>query len=697
MRLRAPHRRFAPMIAAGLALLAALVPAAAQFGIGDLTGLPAPKTETAAEDRPAVIVSAIPQQTLIRPGDRFAIAVILDHAPTWHTYPAAEQNALPPDMQFVINTEIAIPERPEWLGAIGPIQWPTPEPALTADPMGGPPITLPLFKDKAVAYLPIIVADDAPEGPLSLSLRVSYQACDDSQCLFPVDEDLTLDFRATSSLDASAPVTDEATVALFRDFDAAIFADPASWPDPDARAVGGRAGAAQADLITFDVFGLTFTINTRGAIGLTLLLLVAALGGFLLNLTPCVMPVIPIKILGLSQAAGNPARCFFLGLVMSAGVVAFFMAIGLAISFLAGFTSISSLFQTDWFSILVGLVIFVLALGMLGLFTTGLPQWVYRITPKHDSAGGSFLWGILTAILSTPCTAPFMGAAAAWATTQQPVITLATFFAIGFGMALPYLILSANPKWVDRIPRTGPASELVKQSMGLLLVAVAVFFLGSGLDPHIRRPIDPPTQLHWYLIGVIGVLAGLWVIYRTWKITAKPAKRIIFGGTGLFMGAMALFVAALFTRQPPIQWVPYTPENFAIAQRSGDVILLDFTAEWCLNCKALEKGVLYRPDVVEAIRASGAIPMKVDLTGNNADGRAKLNEMGRVAIPLLAIFGPGLEQPFLSDSYLPEQVREAVAQAAGRATAASRVPLSPTAAQADEPPVPIADRAAPEG
>ena len=131
------------------------------------------------------------------------------------------------------------------------------------------------------------------------------------------------------------------------------------------------------------------------------------------------------------------------------------------------------------------------AIGMAGFFTIQLPNKVYALQTSHETLGGSFVFGIMTAILSTPCTAPLMGAAAAWATTQSPATVLTVFGAIGIGMAIPYLILSAFPDLVKKMPRTGPASEVVKQVMGLLLLAA----VGRGLLFNVRRrPIMVATR-----------------------------------------------------------------------------------------------------------------------------------------------------------------------------------------------------------
>src|SRR5690606_27795116 len=201
---------------------------------------------------------------------------------------------------------------------------------------------------------------------------------------------------------------------------------------------------------------------------------------------PFGLAVVPIRIIGLSQAAGNRSRMLMLGTVMSLGVVLVWVGLATAIVvstrlFTGGITSTNQLFQYPAFPITVGLVIAVMAVGLCGLFAVRLPNFVYSINPKHDSISGSLGFGVMTAVLSTPCTAPFMGTAAAWATTRNPGIALAVFAAVGVGMALPYQILSMNPKLVDRMPRTGPASELIKQVMGLLMLAAAFYFIGTGL------------------------------------------------------------------------------------------------------------------------------------------------------------------------------------------------------------------------
>ncbi len=636
-----------------------------------LLGAPAPFTQQAiaqfdadpfadqepAEDIPPVTLHAAASRSAVRPGEQFVIAVVFDHADGWHIHPHIP--IIPPELgDFAAIATEAVPEAVEG-ATFGPIQWPHAEEVEVR--FTGDPVPYSVYHDEAIAYIPIILDPDLASDELTFTIAVTYQSCNETVCDFPQNETLTITLPVLDA-DATANAS-PANPALFADFDLSVFSRSETWSDEYADALNQQGGD---DAISFNVFGWSFDIDAAGVAGFALLLLLAILGGALLNVTPCVLPVIPIKIMGLSHSAGNPGRTFLLGAIMSLGIITFWLALGGAIATIAGFTAISTLFQMPWFVFVVGAVIAIMAVGMLGLFTFRLPNAVYAINPSHDTLHGSFLFGIMTAVLSTPCTAPFMGAASGWAATQPPAITLLTFAAIGLGMALPYIILSANPKWVSKVPRTGPASELVKQTMGLLMLAVAAFFIGTGFASVTATPLDPPTKLHWWLVGALVAGAMGWMIYRTFQITKKPARRVFFTGMGVVISVGALFLASLFAAPSKIEWVYYTPELFAQARAQDRVVMIDFTAEWCLNCKALEHGVLERKEVLAAINSPGVVPMKIDLTGDNPVGKAKLKELNWVGIPLLTFYGPGFQGPLkYGDGYTPEMVIRAIDDARG--------------------------------
>lgn len=600
----------------------------------------------------------------VAPGSDLVVAVVFDQEPGWHVHTNAP--VVPPELgtaDMYIRTA-AVPSVPTG-SPLQPqgdyMQWP--EPVEIDVAFLGEPVKYGVFSGRAVAYLPVKIAADASASEAVLDVMVVYQACDDTTCKAPVGY---IDYETGEPIDGqviSLPVTikplDELGGDTFSEADRgkldALFAEFNAdvWTQINA-------GVRPSTAVSFALFDWHFEIDP-GGVGLILLLIVAGVGGFLLNFTPCVLPVIPIKILSLSQNAGSRSRTLLLGIAMSLGVVGFWMAIGGAIALLTDFDAINKLFTYNWFTIGVGLVIAAMAVGMCGLFAVRLPRVVYMVSPRHDSLWGSVGFGVMTAVLSTPCTAPFMGSAAAWATKQDPATTLATFAAIGLGMASPYLLLAAFPVLVNRMPRTGPASELIKQVMGLLMLAAAAYFLGVGITAAINTPPDPPSQAYWWVVAVMVAFASVWLIWRTWRITSRLAPRIVWTVAGVALLALAVIGGRSMTSHGPIQWVYYTPQRFAQAIDQQQVVVMDFTAEWCLNCKAMEKAVLFS-DPVAALNAQPDITfMKVDITSKaNLEGRSMLATVGRVAIPALVIFDGRGREVLNADFYTIEQVLTAV-------------------------------------
>lgn len=571
-----------------------------------------------------------------RPGDLVALAIVVDIDDGFHINPDPAQVVVVGDFE-PYPTDVRILEAAGGL-TIEAVRFPKPHP-IQADYADG---DLMVFEGRTVFYLPIKVGEEVDPGPQRLKLEVEYQACDEYTCFIPK----TVVMETSLPIVGAGQPVNSLNSTLFKGY-------------------GETGAASEASGVRFDLFGWTFSIDTSSGGGLILLLIVAAFGGGLLNLTPCVLPVIPIKIIGLAQASENRTRRLVLGGAMSLGVVAFWLALGIMIAGISGFTATNQLFQYPVFTILVGVIIAAMAVGMCGLFYIRLPQAVYRFNPGQDSLAGSFGFGIMTAVLSTPCTAPFMGAAAAWAATQYPATTLLTFASIGAGMAAPYMALSIFPALVERMPRTGPASELIKQVMGLLMLAAAAYFVGVGLSALIVTPPDPPGKEYWWAVMAFGAAAGFWLAYGTLRFTAHTGRRAVFGLLGAALVVFSAVGAVRFTDKGPIDWIYYTPSRFEEALEEGQVVVMDFTAEWCLNCKVLEHNVLQSPEVVNLLAAPDVAAVKVDITGNNPVGKAKLRSTGRLTIPLLVIYASDGQEVFKSDFYTVDQVLAAVRQARG--------------------------------
>ncbi len=571
-----------------------------------------------------------------RPGDTVSLAIIFDIKDGFHINADASQ--IQPFEDFKpYPTKVQVLTATDGV-TIASARFPQAKP-FKVDYASG---DLMSFDSRTVVTLSINLAEQIAMGTINLDIQVEYQACSDRYCLFPEKKRLN---PTLSVVDSGTPVT-RVNSELFSDL--AI-----------------DTGASEAGGVSFSLFGWKFSVNPRSGFGLIMLLIVAAFGGMLLNLTPCVLPLIPIKIISLSHAAEDRRRCFLLGVIMSLGVLAFWAGLGILIALVSDFTATNQLFQYPLFTIIVGAAIAIMAVGMFGYFSVRLPQSIYMINPQQDSLKGSFALGILAAILSTPCTAPFMGAAAAWAATQAPLITLSTFTAIGAGMALPYLVLSAVPNLVNRMPKTGPASELIKQVMGLFMLAAAAYFIGVGISALLSSPPNPPSKMFWWPVMVLIAAGGAWLAIRTLQLASQKAIKIIFVGLGLILIALPLWGAVRLADKGPIDWIHYTPERFEEALKNKKVVVMDFTAEWCLNCKALEESVLHNRQVINALSKESVIPMKVDITGNNPAGKIKLKVVGSLTVPLLVVFAPDGQTVFKSDFYTVNQVVAAIRQALG--------------------------------
>jgi len=603
-----------------------------------------------ADSSERVWVRVVPAATEVKPGAELPVAVVFDIDEGWHTWPnmgntggfAVFENAEYTTIEATTSNESAL------IPHAGFMTWPEVHPITSA--LGGGQ-EMGVFEGETIVYLPVTIPENAPLGRVTLTITVGYQSCDDYTCLKGVKgEDHAVEITIDPGASIVAP-------------DASVFAD---FPDEVWTRI--RAGetpppSGVSDDVAFDLFGIiSFDLNAGGT-GLILLILVAALGGFLLNLTPCVLPVIPLKIMSLANTAGNRSRTLVLGFMMYLGIVGFWMALGGAIASIAAFTSTSQLFQFPAFTVALGLFIAVMAIGMCGVFSLRLPQAVYKISPRHDSLMGSFGFGIMTAILSTPCTAPFMGAAAAWAATQTSAIVLIVFAAIGNGMALPYLVLAAFPGLVERMPRTGPASEVIKQVMGLLMLAAAAYFLGVGVSGLTVVAGEPPSRVYIWIVAALVVAAGAWLAYKTLRLAKKTWVIGLFCLIGVTLMGGAAYLGFRLTEKGPIDWIYFTPQRFSEAQARGDIVVMEFTAEWCLNCKALEETVLRSERVADLLNRDGVSPIKVDLTGDPEDGNAMLTAVDRRSIPLLVIFAPDGREIFKGDFYTVQQVIDAIGEA----------------------------------
>jgi thiol:disulfide interchange protein len=623
-----------------------------------------------------VQVSAEAAHAKVTAGDRTVIAVVIDHAPGFHSWPSADQDVLPPDIaafaqrtKVVVGSlegtaidEVNVGELPPEVSGLGDVQWPVPHLAPVPDFSGeNPTVDVPAYSGRAVVYIPIAFATDA-KGAFSLPISVFYQACNESVCLIPETREVTVNFEFVPA-GAERPPVDE---SLFGNF------DPAGYTTIDVP-VQEKTPVASSKR-TF--FGLAVP-DWTSPVGLAVITILAAVGGFILNLTPCVLPVIPLKVMAISSHAGSPGKSLALGIWMALGVVGFWVGIGLPVAFFASVTDPSRLFGIWWVTLGIGLLIALMGVGIMGLFNINLPQSVYKVNPKLDTPGGSFMFGIMTAVLGLPCFGFVAGALLAGAATMPAHVVMLIFLGLGVGMAAPYLVLSAKPSLVEQIPRTGPASILVKEVMGLLLLSAAAYFVGSGVLALVGgMDVHLPwwgKVVHWWAVGLFALAAGAWLLIRTIQITPKPLPRAAFSFIGIVIAGVAILWSVNETAKARDNfWIPFDESALTAALDDGQIVVVDFTAEWCINCKFLKATVLTRGEVRKSLTSDEVTPLVADLTSNSAPGWKKLSELGQSGIPLLVIYGPGLDEPWMANSYTPDTVLAALERAKGATTASAR-------------------------
>jgi thiol:disulfide interchange protein len=660
-------------------------PAVAQIKLPGLPDRSGAAESQFNDSRDRVHATAVAQKSKVAPGELFAVAIVFEHDKGWHIW--TNEGNVPEGMarfEGAIHTAIVFAKDSGKSFEVftDQIQWPE----LHSETMnvGDGPNKYAVFTGKAVAYVPVKVAKNAPLGEATLEFMATFQSCDETNCLAPVfDEPLQVAVEIVEPAQAVAGGTDE---QLFAGFDATVFArlGDAASPSNDGTTTTITPTSPQPRP-TF--FGIPLP-SVDGSLGWLVLMLLSMAGGFILNLTPCVLPIIPIKILTISQHAGTPGKSLTLGMWMALGVVAFWAAIGIPAALFTSAADPSRAFGIWWVTLAIGLLIAAMGVGIMGLFTIQLPAAVYSVNPKADSWSGSFLFGVMTAVLGLPCFGFVAGALLAGAATLPPAMIMVIFTSIGIGMAAPYLVLSAKPGWVSKIPRTGPASELVKQVMGLLLLAAAAYFIGSGL---ITLVLDYPyigKQLHWWIVALFAVAAGLWLIARTFQISRKAAPRSSFAVIGLLIGGLALMFAINSTQTAKHEWerlreheaTPdgfvagawnlYNPARFEKAREAGHVVVLDFTASWCLTCQFLKRTVLDPEPVKSAFEKDDVVVFEVDLSSRSAPGWDALRGLGKTGIPLLAVYAPGEDAPWQANAYTADQVITAVEQARQKRMAA---------------------------
>jgi thiol:disulfide interchange protein DsbD len=422
--------------------------------------------------------------------------------------------------------------------------------------------------------------------------------------------------------------------------------------------LGGRiqAAAANSPLPTLSV-----------APPLWQMLIYAFLGGLILNVMPCVLPVIALKILGfVAQAEDEPRRVRQLGLIYGLGVLASFLALaGLVIGLqTAGHKAGWGMqFGNPQFLVILTVLVTLVALNLFGLFEVNLGGSAMNaagtLASKHG-APGAFFNGVLATILATPCTAPFLSIALGFAFAQPAPLIVLTLLTVGLGLASPYVLLSWHPGWLKFLPKPGAWMERFKIAMGFPMLATALWLFSL-------LPVHYGGQAWWLGIFLVMVALCAWIFgefVQRGRAHRPLAVAIILvflvaGYAGIVEGKLhwrSTQVSAVAKSGPKdqpegIAWKPWSQDAVALARQQGHPVLVDFTADWCLTCNTLVKPALENPSVRQRLEAINAVSLLGDYSRTPADITDQLTQFGRAGVPLVVVYPKDpKEQPIV----LPE-------------------------------------------
>ena len=399
---------------------------------------------------------------------------------------------------------------------------------------------------------------------------------------------------------------------------------------------------AAMDVPAFEIPQITepkIAVATR-PIATVVALALALLAGLVLNLMPCVWPVIPIIVMRLvEQAKQSRARSVGLGLAFCGGIMLFFVALAVAnIILQVGFGTVFQ-WGDHWRNpaVLIAMVLLlvVLAMFMFGIFSIGIPASVAGKASDKKGIAGSIGMGLLAAILATPCSFAVLTAAFAWAQTQPLLLGTVAILLIGAGMACPYVILTSMPRLLAWIPKPGKWMEMIKQALGFILLIIAVKML-SAL---------PQARAVAVLYCAVGFAVAVWM-WGTWVSFSTPTrrKRIVRAVAVVIAVLSALWL--LGEKKELIDWQQYDAQNVAQARLQGQPVLLEFMAEWCLSCKTVEKTVYSRKDIADLIEQKGVLAVRADTTLRDYPATIDLRDVYREpGVPVTILLLPDNPEP----------------------------------------------------
>jgi len=446
-----------------------------------------------------------------------------------------------------------------------------------------------------------------------------------------------------------------------------VAAQPAGLSTTGGSLLGGLRGAP-ADGVSADGRAAGEPVGASFALALAF----GLIGGALLNLMPCVFPVVGLKVLGFANASGDARgarRAMRLGaFAFAAGVlVSFWLLAGLMLGLRAAGESVGWGFQLQSPAFVAAMALLFVAVGLnfSGVFEFGMA--LTRLGGVGGSStAGSFGAGVLAVLVATPCTAPFMGSALGFTLAQPAVFTMSVFTAIGLGMAAPYLVLGLIPGWVRRLPRPGRWMQTLREVLAFPMYATAAWLAWVLVQQ------AGPDAMFRLLLASVAIAVGAWAWGRWMNGTPRRAGLAWTLALASLIGAVVLMQPLLDEAKPQsvtagtahtgageagaVEWAPWSEAAVERAVADGRTVFVDFTAAWCVSCQANKKLVLERDAVTSVMRERGIVALRADWTQRDPAITAALARHGRNGVPLYLVLRPGEPRPRI----LPELLTAAV-------------------------------------
>ncbi len=429
----------------------------------------------------------------------------------------------------------------------------------------------------------------------------------------------------------------------------------------------GVGAASAATLVAEGIAAEAAPTGTAGEGGFLFSLLLAFIGGLILNLMPCVLPVLSFKALGLAQASRSHSHARAHALWYTAGVLASFALVGALVLALRGAGQALGWgfqLQQPWVVGSLALLMFAIGLSLSGVFQFGssLAGVGQSLTEKSGPAG-DFFTGVLAVIVASPCTAPFMAGALGYAFTAPVLPAMLVFLMLGLGLALPFLLIGFVPALAARLPRPGAWMDTLKHWLAYPMYLTAVWLVWVFGK---QRGIDALALL---LIGAVMLALALWW-YERQRLGEATAKKML----AYFLLALALGTLVLASRGPAHpasvalaeHAVPFSAEKLAQLRAEGTPVFIDMTADWCITCKVNEKAVLDTEEFRDLLERTGTVYMVGDWTNQDTAISTFLDEFKAPGVPLYVVYpangGPGKKLPQILSLSLMRESLEAAAR-----------------------------------